>query len=75
MDNPFKVAIALILGIALGTGIVLSFSPRPKLVEVRGDYKVEFLFEKDGVRVYRFLDYSKYHYFTSSGDIINENEK
>jgi len=34
-------------------------------------YKVEYLFEHDGCKVYRFHDYGKYVYFTScSGEAI-----
>ena len=35
--------------------------------EYIGDFKVEFLFEKDGVKVYRFYDNSSAHYFTNKG--------
>lgn len=31
-------------------------------------YKVDYLFEHDGVKVYRFWDYGGYVYFTSRGD-------
>ena len=34
------------------------------------DYDVTYLFEKDGVRVYRFSDGLNYHYFTSRGETI-----
>jgi hypothetical protein len=34
------------------------------------DYEVAYLFEKDGVKVYRFYDGFKYHYFTSGGETI-----
>jgi hypothetical protein len=33
-------------------------------------FKVEFLFEKDGIKVYRFTDVGTYHYFTSRGETI-----
>lgn len=33
-------------------------------------FEVEFLFEKDGIRVYRFIDGSSTHYFTSKGETI-----
>jgi len=33
------------------------------------DIKVEFLFEKDGIKVYRFND-GNYHYFTSRGETM-----
>jgi len=34
------------------------------------DYDVTYLFEKDGVKVYRFSDGLNYHYFTSRGETI-----
>jgi hypothetical protein len=34
------------------------------------DFKVDLLFEKDGVKVYRFTDGASYHYFTSKGETI-----
>lgn len=33
--------------------------------------KIEFMFEKDGVKIYRFEDSNRYHYFTTKGEIIN----
>jgi len=33
-------------------------------------FEVEYLFEKDGVKVYRFEDGGRYHYFTSRGETI-----
>ena len=36
------------------------------------DFKVEFLFEKDGVKMYRFYDGGLYHYFTTTGETITE---
>jgi hypothetical protein len=35
------------------------------------DFIVEFLFEKDGIKVYRFYDTGKFHYFTSKGETIS----
>ena len=34
------------------------------------EFDVEFLFEKDGVRVYRFYD-NRYHYFTTNGETMS----
>jgi hypothetical protein len=34
-------------------------------------FEVEFLFEKDGVKVYRFYDVGRYHYFTTKGETIS----
>ena len=33
-------------------------------------FEVEYLFEKDGVKMYRFYDGMHYHYFTSRGETI-----
>jgi hypothetical protein len=33
-------------------------------------FEVELLFEKDGVKVYRFFD-GHYHYFTSKGETMS----
>lgn len=34
------------------------------------DFEVEFLFEKDGVKMYRFYDNGRYHYYTNRGETI-----
>jgi len=34
-------------------------------------FEVEYLFEKDGVKVYRFFDVGHYHYFTTKGETIS----
>lgn len=34
------------------------------------DFEVEFLFEKDGVKMYRFYDNGKYHYYTNKGETL-----
>ena len=33
-------------------------------------FEVEYLFEKDGVKMYRFYDGMHYHYFTSRSETI-----
>ena len=35
-------------------------------------FNVEFLFEKDGIKVYRFYDGGRTHYFTTSGETISK---
>jgi hypothetical protein len=34
-------------------------------------FQVEFLFEKDGINVYRFRDGGRAHYFTTRGETIS----
>jgi len=51
---------------------------KPLLSEAPGNnqtYKVDYLFEKDGCRVYRFKDRGAYIYFTScNGEAINSHD-
>jgi len=34
-------------------------------------FEVEYLFEKDGIKVYRFYDNGRTHYFTTKGETIS----
>lgn len=33
--------------------------------------KVDLLFEKDGIKMYRFFDNGRYHYYTNRGETIS----
>jgi hypothetical protein len=35
------------------------------------EIRVDFLFEKDSIKVYRFLDDGHYHYFTTGGTTMS----
>lgn len=35
------------------------------------EYQVTYLFEKDGIKVYRFSDGMESHYFTTTGETIS----
>ena len=40
------------------------------------DFEVEFLFEKDGIKLYRFIDDNgNYHYYTDRGETISSQKK
>lgn len=40
--------------------------------EILGNgFQVEYLFEKDGVKMYRFIDGGRTYYFTSKGETIS----
>lgn len=43
---------------------------QPKKTEKIGDATVSLLFEKDGIKVYRFEDGGRWHYFTTLGETI-----
>jgi hypothetical protein len=35
-------------------------------------FEVEFLFEKDSIKMYRFYDGGRFHYFTTGGETMTE---
>lgn len=60
--------------IVLGAMIFGACSNEPMSKERLGKddgFEVEYLFEKDGVKVYRFLDGGRFHYFTTRGETIS----
>jgi len=55
----------------LTVGFLTGCYKEPQSSETVGKgIKVEFLFEKDGIKVYRFND-GNYHYFTSKGETMS----
>ena len=60
--------ITILAGIALSI-MLTSCHKDPVSSETKGDFQVELLFEKDGLKVYRFYD-GRYHYFTSKGETM-----
>ena len=65
--RTFKLLLLLLISITfvscLGDGIEKSKTNN-------NDYDVTYLFEKDGIKVYRFSDGLHFHYFTSQGETI-----
>lgn len=62
----------LFLGIILLTLVGCTNEPMSKEHIGKDDaFEVEYLFEKDGLKVYRFWDAGHYHYFTTKGEIIS----
>lgn len=61
-----------ILGLLLA-GVLLTgcYKDPQSSTTVGNGFQVEFLFEKDGIKVYRFFDGGHYHYFTTTGETIN----
>lgn len=60
----------LLLSIFLISGCAHRGEPRPAHTANEGeDYKIRFLFEVDGVKVYRFYDGSGLVYFTNANGI------
>lgn len=71
-----------LLGMFLGALILATFMfsgciNEPQSVEHMGKdskFEVEYLFEKDGIKMYRFYDCGHYHYFTTGGQTITEQQ-
>jgi len=63
----------VILGVTIFFFFLVAFTAcnkEPLATTTKGnDIKVEFLFEQDSVKVYRFYDGS-YHYFTTGGETM-----
>lgn len=61
-----------ILCMALMTVLLTSCYKEPQSITKEGiDFEVEYLFEKDGIKVYRFYDGGRRHYFTSRGETMS----
>jgi hypothetical protein len=71
MKKTLAIYIALIM---VGAMIFGACTNEPMSKEQLGKddgFEVEYLFEKDGVKVYRFWDVGRYHYFTTKGETIS----
>lgn len=55
----------IIISIILTSFLLLSCKGEPQKTESKGDFELEFLFEKDGCNMYRFKDGSRYIYWTN----------
>ena len=69
-----KILAIYIIFIALGVIIFGACTSEPISSERVGkdsEIKVDYLFQKDGVKVYRFIDGGRVHYFTTNGETIS----
>ncbi len=65
------IALTIIITIVVSISIITRNENEPVSKSFEGNnIEVEFMFEKDGVKVYRFYD-GKYHYFTTNGETIS----
>ena len=71
MNKILVVSVGMMLTGILMMGLSSCFkNPQSTTVEGNG-FKVEYLFEKDGIKVYRFYDGGHAHYFTSRGETMS----
>ncbi len=61
-----KLVLMLVVGLSIVSCRNKSISTSREGIE----FEVEFLFEKDGVKVYRFYDNGRTHYYTNQGETI-----
>jgi len=60
-----------ILVIVVGMLLTGCYKDPQSSTTVGNGFQVEFLFEKDGIKMYRFYDGGRHHYFTSIGETIS----
>jgi hypothetical protein len=60
-----------LLVIVIGLMFVGCYKEPQSSESVGNGFRVEYLFEKDGIKVYRFYDGGRSHYFTSKGESIS----
>lgn len=66
MKNFKLTTIAAIVGYTMLAAVLLSSCKGGAKETVQdGDFKIEFLFEKDGCKIYRFKDGSRYIYWSN----------
>lgn len=53
--------------------LFIACAKEPITTEQKGEFKVEFLFEKNGCKVYRFLDSGRYIYWSDCTGNIEYN--
>ena len=72
MSNPH---LKVLLGFTTTIIFLVAFTScikAPQSTTTKGnDIRVEFMFEQDSVKVYRFRDGGYYHYFTTRGETMS----
>lgn len=63
--NAFRLIFTLVLLCSCESRVISESKTNNK------NYNVELLFEFDGIKLYRFHDQGRYHYFTSNGQAIS----
>jgi hypothetical protein len=64
-----------ILALVIIIGLSSCYKEPQSAEQIGNGFKVEFLFEKDGIKVYRFYDGGEYHYFTSKGETMSTQQQ
>jgi hypothetical protein len=64
-----------ILALVIIIGLSSCYKEPQSAEQIGNGFKVGFLFEKDGIKVYRFYDGGEYHYFTSKGETMSTQQQ
>jgi hypothetical protein len=71
MKKTLAIYIAFIMVGAILFGACINEPMSTERLGKDDGFEVEYLFEKDGVKMYRFWAYGHYHYFTTKGETIS----
>ena len=69
-----QILVYFALGIAL---LATACTNKPVSVSHEGielEFEVELLFEKEGIKMYRFYDNGRFHYYTNKGETITSQD-
>ncbi len=61
----------IIIILAICAGLTSCHKPAQSTETKGNGFQVELLFQQDSVKVYRFVDGGRVHYFTSKGETIS----
>ena len=60
----------LLFAVAILATSCMEYKPAQSTSTEGNGFEVEYLFTKDSIKVYRFVDGHRVHYFTSKGETI-----
>lgn len=60
----------LLFAVAILVTSCMEYKPAQSTSTEGNGFEVEYLFTKDSIKVYRFVDGHRVHYFTSKGETI-----
>jgi hypothetical protein len=61
----------LLFAVAILATSCMEYKPAQSTSTEGNGFEVEYLFTKDSIKVYRFVDGHRVHYFTSKGETIS----
>ena len=71
MKKQIIIYILLLVGVVASLVSCQEYKPAQSTETQGNGFQVEFLFQQDSVKVYRFRDGGRTHYFTNKGETIS----